>query len=62
MFCYQGVAVWKSCRYLYFPPDMQVDLNQPVIPPEAPRLEVRIQEERRRAKRNEELRLAEDTR
>ena len=41
---------------------MQVDPNQPVILPEAPRLEVRIQEERKRARRNEELRLAEDAR
>jgi hypothetical protein len=41
---------------------MQVDPNQPVIPPEIPRLEDRIREERRRARRNEEQRLAEDAR
>jgi hypothetical protein len=62
MFCYQCGAMWKSCTCPYFPPDMQVDPNQPVIPPEAPRLEDRIQEERRHARRNEEQRLAEDAR
>jgi hypothetical protein len=62
MFCYQCGAMWKSCSCPYFPPDMQVDRNQPVIPPEAPRLKDRIQEERRRERRNEEQRLAEDAR
>jgi hypothetical protein len=62
MFCYQCGAMWKSCTCPYFPPDMQVDPNQPVIPPEAPRLEDRIQEERRHARRNEEQRLAKDAR